>query len=70
MLKSPSGDILLGAVSQKSGDIYLFGKKGLLTVDRAIRGNTPFDLRIINPDLGTSLVIGTGKYVRNYLLSK
>jgi hypothetical protein len=70
MIKSPSGEILIGTTAQKSGDIYLFGEKGLLTIDPAIRGNTAFDLRIIDPDQGTSLLIGAGNYIKNYLLSK
>jgi succinate dehydrogenase flavin-adding protein (antitoxin of CptAB toxin-antitoxin module) len=70
MMNSPSGEILMGTVSPKTGDIYLFGKKGLLTIDPAIRGNTPFDLQVIDPDQGTSLVIGAGKYIKNWLLAK
>jgi len=70
LMKSPSGEILIGTVSPKSGDIYLFGKNGLLTIDPAIRGNTPFDLRIIDPDQGTNLLIGAGKYIKNWLLPK
>jgi hypothetical protein len=70
MMKPPSGEILIGTVSPKSGDIYLFGNKGLITIDPAIRGNTPFDLRIIEPDQGTNLLIGAGKFVKNYLLPK
>jgi hypothetical protein len=70
MIKSPSGEILMGTVSPKSGDIYLFGKKGFLTIDPAVRGNTPFDIRILDPDQGTSLLIGSGKYIKNYLLPK
>ena len=68
MMKSPSGEILMGTVSPKSGDIYLFGKKGMVTIDPAVRGNTPFDLRIIDPAKGTNLLIGAGKYIKNYLL--
>jgi hypothetical protein len=70
MMKSPSGEILIGTVSPKTADIYLFGKKGLLTIDPAIRGNTPFDIGIIDPDQGTTLLIGAGKYIKNYLLPK
>lgn len=70
MMKSPSSEILIGTTAPKSGDIYLFGEKGLLTIDPAIRGNTPFDMRIIDPDQGTSLLIGAGNYIKNYLLSK
>jgi hypothetical protein len=70
ILNSPSGEILIGTVSPKSGDIYLFGKKGLLTIDPSIRGNTPFDISIIDPDQGTSLLIGAGKYIKNWLLPK
>jgi hypothetical protein len=70
LMDSPTGEIMMGTVSPKTGDIYLFGKKGLLTIDPAIRGNTPFDLRIIDPDQGASLVIGSGKYIKNWLLAK
>ena len=70
MMKPPSGEILMGTVSPKSGDIYLFGKKGLLAIDPAIRGNTPFDTRIIDPEQGINLLIGAGKYIKNYLLPK
>ena len=70
MMKSPSGEVMIGTVSPKSGEIYLFGKKGLLPIDPAIRGNTLFDLRIIDPDQGTNLVIGAGKYIKNWLLAK
>jgi hypothetical protein len=70
IMTSSSGETLIGTVSPKSGDIYLFGQKGLLTIDPAIRGNTPFDLREIDPEQGTNLLIGAGKYIRNYLLPK
>jgi hypothetical protein len=70
MMRSPSGEVLIGTVSSKSGDIYLFGKNGLIPIDPAVRGNTPFDLRIVDPSQGISLLIGSGKYVRNWLLTK
>jgi hypothetical protein len=70
LLKLSSAEIILGTVSPKTGDIYLFGKKGLLPVDPLIRGNTAFDVKNINEDPGTILVIGAGKYLRNYQLSK
>jgi hypothetical protein len=70
IIKTSSGEIMLGAVSPKTGDVYLFGKKGLMTIDPAIRGNTLFDIRVLNPELGTSLIIGAGKYLKNYILSE
>ena len=70
MMRSPSGEILIGTTAPKSGDIYLLGEKGFITIDPVIRGNTPFDLQIIDPDQGTSLLIGAGKHLKNWLLSK
>jgi hypothetical protein len=70
MVKFPDGEMHIGAITPKTGDVFLFGKNGTIYLDPVIRGNTPFDLGILDPDLGTSILIGDGKYVRNFLLSK
>ena len=66
----PNGDLRIGAVSTKTGDVYLFGKKGLISLDPVIRGNTPFEIGVIDHEQGTSLIIGAGKYIKNFLLTK
>jgi hypothetical protein len=70
MTNYPSGEFILGTVSPKTGDIYLFGKKGMITLDPAVRGNTPFDLWKPDNETGVNLVIGSGNMIRNYLLPK
>ena len=70
MIALPSGEIQLGVVSPKTSDIFLFGKNGLIALDPIIRGTTGFDIGILEQEKGTSLVIGSGKYVKNFLLSK
>ena len=68
LIHFPSGENKLGMVSPKTSDIYIFGKKGLMPVDPVIRGNTRFDIGLLDAEKGTSLVIGSGKFVKNFIL--
>jgi hypothetical protein len=70
IVKFPDGDVQIGAVTPKTGDVFLFGKKGSVSLDPLIRGNTPYDVGVLDNELGVSLVIGSGNYIKNFLLTK
>lgn len=70
LIRLPDGTPLIGAVAGPSGEVYLFGKDGLLKTERRIRGNTPFCISELTNDGTLDVIIGYGKYLRCYALPK
>ena len=66
----PDGKKWIGAVSGPANEIYLFGINGLMEIQRGISGNAGFTIGKNRNDAGLSLIIGSGKTLKNYTLSK
>lgn len=70
LIKLPDGKKFIAFLSEVSNEIFLFGNKGLIPTDPGIHGNTPFDIDYVTDRKNLELVIGSGKYLRDYRLSK
>lgn len=70
LIERPDGEKLIGLFSESTKEVYLFGKKGLWETDPVIRGTTPFDVGALTRERGLELVIGSGRYLKSYRLSK
>jgi hypothetical protein len=70
IINLPDGKKWIGAVSGPANEIYLFGKNGLMEIQPGITGNTVFTIGKNRNDAGWSLIIGSGKNLKNYNLMK
>lgn len=60
----------VGYVVPETNELFLFDEKGYHELDPGIRGSTPFDIGQLQPGKEPSLVVGQGKWIKNYHLSK
>lgn len=70
VVSTDDGRKYIGAVSEKTGDIFLFGKKGMIPLDPVIRGKTRFIIPTFRQETGPELIIGEGKMVKAFQLTK
>lgn len=60
----------LGLVSSATSEVFLFGRNGKVDLEEGIHGNTDFEIGYITSSDNLNLVIGSGKILKNYRLSK
>ncbi len=70
MIRLPDGSYRIGAVSGSADELYLFGDKGLITLEPGIRGNSFFDIGTADGKAPLLLVTATGKYLKCYRLTQ
>jgi hypothetical protein len=70
ILNSPDGKVLIGFVVPETKELFLFDHHGYHELESGIRGNTPFDIGYLGPDYPLSLVVGSGKVLKNFRLTK
>jgi hypothetical protein len=70
ILNLPDGKKLIGAVSGSANEVYLFGINGWVDIPPGIRGNSGFTIFTPENGAGSNLLIGSGKYLKNYYLTK
>ncbi|MCX6279860.1 MAG: hypothetical protein NT004_17460 [Bacteroidetes bacterium] len=70
ILHGPGGKALVGFVVPETNELFLFDHKGYCELESGIRGNTPFDIGILEKGRPMSLIVGAGRIVKNYRLSK
>ena len=70
LITLPDGTRIIGVLSASPGGIYLFGKDGIIDTKAGITGNTPFDIGDLSGDGYWDLLIGDGKFLKNYRLPK
>lgn len=59
---------MIGLTVPQTGELYLFDSKGYYPMQPGISGNTPFDIGHLDDGNSMNLVVGAGKYLRNYHL--
>jgi hypothetical protein len=70
LIKAPNGQKLICFVDEVTNEVFLFGKKGLIQTAPGIHGNTLFDIGYLTDHQNPELIIGWGKYLRNYRLTQ
>jgi hypothetical protein len=70
LIKTPNGQKLIGFVDEVTNEVFLFGKEGLIQTSPGIHGNTLFDIGFLTDQKNPELIIGWGKYLRNYRLTQ
>jgi hypothetical protein len=59
---------MIGLTFPQTGELYLFDSKGYYPMEPGIGGNTPFDIGHLDEGKSLNLLVGAGKYLRNYIL--
>jgi len=70
LLHGIDGRPMLGYVVPETNELFLFDQNGYHELESGIRGNTPFDLGYLENDVQLNLVVGAGKFLKNYRLPK
>jgi hypothetical protein len=70
VVRAPGSRIFFGMVAPETSELYLFDQNGFRELGPGIRGNTPFEIGHVAPEGMMNLVVGSGKYVKNYRLTK
>jgi hypothetical protein len=70
LLTGSNGKVMIGFVVPETNELFLFDDRGYHELESGIRGNTAFNIGILSPGGQYSLVVGSGKWVRNYRLSQ
>ncbi len=70
LLTGPEGKSMIGYVVPETRELFLFGQHGYYELESGIRGSTPFDLGYLENEARLNLVVGDGKVLRNYRLTK
>jgi len=70
VLHAPGGKVMIGFVAPETNELYLFDQNGYREMESGIRGNTPFDIGRLEPVNQLNLVVGSGKFIKNYRLTQ
>jgi hypothetical protein len=70
LIELPDGTYRIGAVSGSADELYLFGEKGLISLEPGIRGNSFFNIGSPDGKKPLLLVTATGKYLTCYRLAQ
>jgi hypothetical protein len=70
LFETSNGLTLIGFVSTSTNEVFLFDRQGLVETAPGIRGTTPFDIGILDSPGTLSLVIGSGRFIKNFRLTK
>jgi hypothetical protein len=70
LIQLPDGKRWLGAVSGPANEVYLFGQSGVLEMEPGIRGNTGFSVGTFGSEKYWNLVVGSGRFLKDYRLPK
>ena len=70
VIKTPEHKVLFGMVAPETNELFLFNRYGYQELEPGIRGNTPFQIGHVGSGEIMNLIVGSGKYVKNYRLTK
>jgi len=70
VIRTPDHKVFFGMVAPETNELFLFDKYGFRELGPGIRGNTPFEIGHVESRQGMNLVVGSGKFVKNYRLTK
>ena len=59
---------LIGVTIPETGELFLFDSKGYYPMEPGVYGNTPFDIGHLENENSLNLVVGSGSYLRNYII--
>ncbi len=68
LLHSSKGKAMIGYVVPETNELFLFDQNGYRELESGIRGNTPFDLGQLENESQMNLIVGSGKFLKNYRL--
>ena len=70
VLQGRDGKVIVGFVAPETNELFLFDQNGYRELESGIRGNTLFDIGSLVNRNKMSLVVGAGKYLKSYRLTK
>lgn len=70
LLHGSDGKAMIGYVVPETNELFLFDHNGYRELESGIRGNTPFDLGFLENEAQLNLLVGAGKFLKNYRLPK
>jgi hypothetical protein len=70
VVNTPEGKVMIGIVAPETNELYLFDRHGYREMVSGIRGNSLFDVGMLQQCEHLNLVVGSGKMIRNYQLTK
>ena len=70
LIKTLSDKIFIGIVSPTTNEVFLFDRHGYVEIESGVQGTTPFDIGTLEREYKLNLVIGSGKYVKNFRLTQ
>jgi hypothetical protein len=70
LVHGKSGKAMVGYVVPETNELFLFNEHGYSELESGIRGNTPFDVGFLQNESDLNLLVGAGKFLKNYRLSK
>jgi hypothetical protein len=70
LLHRSDGKTMIGYVVPETNELFMFDDHGYRELESGIRGNTPFDVGFLENDAQLNLVVGAGKFLKNYRLPK
>lgn len=70
LLHGSGGKVMIGYVVPSTNELFLFDQNGYRELESGIRGNTPFDIGYLDSGNQLNLIVGAGKYLRNYRLAQ
>jgi hypothetical protein len=68
LLHGRNNKVLIGFVVPETNELFLFDNQGNRELESGIRGNTPFDVGSLENSEQINLVVGAGKFLKNYRL--
>jgi len=68
LLHGRNNKALIGFVVPETNELFLFDNQGNRELESGIRGNTPFDVGSLENSEQINLVVGAGKFLKNYRL--
>ncbi len=70
VLNGNNGKAMIGYVVPETNELFLFDQNGYRELESGIRGNTPFDVGFLENNAQLNLVVGAGRFLKNYRLPK
>ncbi|MEI7898088.1 MAG: DUF3352 domain-containing protein [bacterium] len=70
LLHGNDGKAMIGYVVPETNELFLFDHNGYRELESGIRGNTPFEIGFLENEAQLNLVVGAGKFLKNYRLPK
>ena len=70
LVKTLNGKTFIGIISPTSNEVFLFDRHGYVEIESGVKGTTPFDIGTLEDKNRLNLVIGAGKMVKGFRLTR